>query len=308
MIKILESIPLAPYTTLGIGGPARHFVQVKDEDKLKEAIDWSREKRVEYFIIAGGSNLLISDDGYDGLIIKLSFGGLTRDGKVVQVGAGETLQNLVDFANENGLAGAEKLAGIPGSIGGAIFGNAGAYGQTISDKINRVRVFEGGEAKWLEKEECGFEYRDSGFKTKKNVVILEAEFIFDEGDSEELIKASKETILKRSQKYIPRIKCPGSFFKNVLIVKLPKEMQKSMPKDYFGKAPAWWFLEQVGAKGAKKGGITIADFHANLFVNEEGGSAQDFYDLAKEYQNKVKEKFGIKLEPEVQLVGFEKPF
>ncbi|MEK7521801.1 MAG: UDP-N-acetylmuramate dehydrogenase [Patescibacteria group bacterium] len=303
-MNIKQNVSLAQYTTLEIGGPARYFVEVKSEDELKEALRWAKEKGVETIVIAGGSNLLIHDDGYDGLVIKLSFGGITSDGKVVRIGAGESLQNLVDFANENGLSGAEQLAGIPGTVGGAIYGNAGAYGQTISDKINRVRIFKNGENKWIEKDECGFNYRESGFKTDKNLVILEVEFVFEEGNSSELTKISDDTILKRTEKYKPGIKCPGSFFKNILISKLPKMTQKSMPKDYYGKAPAWWFLEQVGAKGARRGAIEIADFHANLFVNTGGGSAQDFYDLAKEYQNKVYEKFGIKLETEVQLVGF----
>ncbi|MDO8452326.1 MAG: UDP-N-acetylmuramate dehydrogenase [bacterium] len=305
MINVLENIPLSSYTTLGIGGPAKYFVEARSVEELKEASTFAKEKSLEILTISGGSNLLVNDPGFPGLVIKLDLTGIKLSGETVVASAGSTLNELVDFANNNSLAGAEKLAGIPGSIGGAVYGNAGAYGQTVSDKLVGVNILQDGEVKSLSKEECAFEYRDSGFKRMKNTIILEAEFRFGKGDSEELIKVSVETIEKRKEKYKPGIKTPGSFFKNVLIENLPVDMQKDMPKDYYGKVPAWWFLEQVGAKDARLGQVHIADFHANLFVNEGNGTAKDFFDLAKEYKEKVKEKFGIDLEPEVQLIGFQ---
>lgn len=301
-----ENIPLKDYTTLGIGGPAESFIEVKSEEELKSAVKSAIDSNTPHLIIAGGSNLLVHDAGIKGLVIKISYSGIEHKRQKVKVKPGTGLQELVDYCNENALSGMEKLAGIPGSVGGAVYGNAGAFGQTISDKLARVRAFNGDMEFNLSKNDCRFEYRDSGFKNHKDWVILEIEFEMNQGDSGELKKISTETIEKRKEKYHPGIKCPGSFFKNVFIVNLPKEIQGEMPQDYYGKVPAWYFLERVGAKGAKKGDIEIADFHANLFMNRGNGQAQDFFDLAKEYKDKVYEKFGIELEPEVQLIGFDK--
>src|SRR3989344_6913344 len=135
MVKVQKNIPLSNYTTLGIGGPAKYFVEVQSVEELKEAVDFAKEKGLEILTISGGSNLLVNDPGFPGLVIKLDLTGIKLSGEKIIVSAGSTLQELVDFANENDLAGAERLAGIPGSIGGAIYGNAGAYGQTVSDKL-----------------------------------------------------------------------------------------------------------------------------------------------------------------------------
>lgn len=302
--NIKKNVMLKDLTTLQIGGPAEYFIQVNNEEELKNTIKFVNESNTPFLVIAGGSNLLVNDEGVKGLVIKISYSGIKHTKKAVKVLAGTQLQEFVDYCNENGLAGAEKLAGIPGSVGGAIYGNAGAYGQTTSDKLTRIRIYDG-QDRWLIKEDCRFEYRDSDLKNHKDWVILEAEFEMDEGNPENLKKISEETIEKRKEKYRPGIRCPGSFFKNLFIENLPENIQGNMPKDYYGKVPAWYFLQQVGAKGARRGQIKIADFHANLFINTGGGLAQDFFDLAKEYKDKVYEKFKVKLEPEVQLIGFK---
>lgn len=301
---VKEGVPFSSLTTLGIGGPARLFIEANNEEGLKQAANLAKKHAILFIIISGGSNLLVNDDGYNGLVIKVNIAGIKQEDGAVRVMAGTNLGEFVDFCNSHGLSGLEKLTGIPGSVGGAICGNAGAYGQTISDKLIRVRVFNREKDYWLTKKGCKFDYRESGFKEKKGLIILEAEFKTDEGNPETLQKISQETVKKRQEKYLPGTKCPGSFFKNVLLEKLPKHLQNEMPKDYYGKVPAWYFLEKVGAKGQKRGGIKIADYHANLFINEGGGKASDFFKLAKEYKNKVKEKFGVDLEPEVQLIGF----
>lgn len=306
-MNIQNKVMLAPHTTLKIGGPARHFVEVKTEEEFKKAIEFAEERHIPYLVIAGGSNLLVSDDGFNGVVIKLSLKGIKKDKdkQVIAVEAGTPLQELVDFANENGLAGVEKLTGIPGSVGGAIYGNAGAYGQTISDKIIRVKVFENGQKKWMSKQKCNFGYRDSGFKGQKDIVILEAEFRFDEGKHEELKAISDDILNRRLQKYPQGILCPGSFFKNLLDRDLPEGYRTKIPVDYYGKMPAGYFLDIAGAKGDRLGDIEIAPYHANLFINRGNGKASDFVALAKKWKQTVKEKFDIELEPEVQLVGFE---
>lgn len=305
MLNINQNILLKDYTTLQIGGPAKYFTEVHSIEDLKDALQYAKDNSLEFYIIAGGSDLLISDEGYDGLIIKLCLQGLTLYSNKVISSAGTELQKLVDYTTENGLAGMEKLNGIPGTVGGAVYGNAGAFGQTISDKLTRIRVLVDDEEKWLSKPELKFDYRSSVLKNHKNWVILEAEFEMESGNSNLLRKTAQDVLETRMQKYTPGVKCPGSFFKNLIIDRLPKDLQKDMPKDYYGKVPAWWFLEKVGTKGKTRGEIKIADHHANLFINQGGGTAADFFALAKECKDKVQEKFGIELEPEVQLIGFK---
>lgn len=292
-------------TTLQIGGPIKEFYTAETEPELINYVSMAEEKKLPYLVIGGGSNLLVSDEGFKGIVIKNQIKGTHILGNNIVVKSGEMLQEVVDFANESGLAGLESLAGIPGTIGGAIYGNAGAYGQTISDHLVSVKYFnpkEYGE-KTMSKEDCGFAYRDSVFKKTKHI-ILEITLSLAPGDAEQLKQVSLEIIKKREVKYPPGIKCPGSFFKNIIASELPAKILEGIPQDriVYGKVPAGALLEMVGAKGDHQGEIEIAPYHANLFINRGNGKAKDFYDLAKKYFDKVKEKFWIELEPEVQFV------
>ena len=295
---------LSKHTTLGIGGPARYFVEVKNEKDLLYLIKRAVKLEVRHFVIAGGSNLLVSDKGFKGLVIKNSIEGIKITGDTVTVKSGTGLQEFIDFVIDKGFSGIETMSGIPGSLGGAIFGNAGAYGQTISDCLVRVKVFNGKNITWISKKKCGFDYRESNFK-RNGFIILETEFKFTKGDTKTLRRKADEIIKIRKQKYPPGIKCPGSFFKNIEANKLSNKILSKIPKDkiVFGKVPAGYLLEKVGAKGQQKGKIKIADYHGNLVINLGNGLASDFYSLAFDYALKVEKKFGIKLVPEVQLIG-----
>jgi UDP-N-acetylmuramate dehydrogenase len=295
---------LKNHTTLEIGGEANMFVEVNNQADLLEAIKFANEKEIPYLVIGGGSNLLVSDAGYEGLVIKNSITGITEEGNLLKVSAGQSLQSLVDFTLEEGLEGLQNMTGIPGTVGGAVYGNAAAYGQTISDFLVEVSCFNGENIITLSKDQCGFEYRDSQFKVTKHV-ILEVIFKFPKGDAQALKKESQETLEKRLAKYTPGIKCPGSFFKNVLMKDIPARSQHFIPKerDYYGKVPAWFFLDEVGAKGDSLGQILISPTHGNTFINLGGGTAEDFYNLAKKYYDLVRGKFNIELEPEVQLIN-----
>lgn len=296
----------ADLTTLSIGGPVKEVTSVETEQQLINNIEAAIVKKTPYLIIGGGSNLLVSDQGFPGIVIKNEMAGMNTFGNNIIVKSGQSLQSLIDFATENKLAGLENLAGIPGTVGGAIYGNAGAYGQTISDHLISVKVFDPGSEtmKQLENLECQFSYRDSIFKKNKQI-LLEATFSLTPGDAIELKVASLEIIKKREVKYPPGIKCPGSFFKNIPTETLPPEILAKLPKEFilYGKVSAGALLESIGAKGASIGSIKIAPYHANLFINEGSGTAQDFYDLAKTYSQKVFEKYGIRLTPEVQLIN-----
>lgn len=305
-----KDVLLAPLTTLGIGGPARFFVEVYNTTNLKLAISKAKKLKIPFLVIGSGSNLLVNDQGYQGLIIKNSTNGIAIQDQKFTVKGGTNLQKLVNTANKYGFSGLEKLTGIPGTVAGAIYGNAGAYGETISDHLVRVLVFDERKTCWMNNRQCYFEYRESGFKKAKNLTILEAEFKLDRGDPEKLKETSRGILEMRLKKYHPNIKCPGSFFKNIIANNLPKDVLIKIPPDkiVYGKIPAGYLLEEVGAKGKSKNGVKIASYHGNLFINEGNGTAKSFYDLAKKYQEKVKEKFGITLEPEVQLVGFSGSF
>ncbi|KKR85819.1 MAG: UDP-N-acetylenolpyruvoylglucosamine reductase [Candidatus Woesebacteria bacterium GW2011_GWB1_41_10] len=288
-MKILENVPLADYTTLGVGGPARWLVEVENRNEILEIRDWVEEKGIEWMVIAGGSNLLVSDEGYGGLVIVNKIPG-----------SGMMLNDLVDQMNEQGLAGMECLAGIPGTVGGAVYGNAGAYGQTISDHLAGVTTLSG----YWPKEKCEFSYRESVFKKNKEI-ILEVKFDLPKGNREMLIAKSSEIRELRKKKYPLDMKCPGSFFMNLWFDKLPEDVQKQIPEEKIkgGKVAAGYLLEQIGAKGRKLGGAAVADYHGNLIYNAGGAKPGEIWELAKQLQRQVEVKFGVVLVPEVQLVG-----
>jgi UDP-N-acetylmuramate dehydrogenase len=301
---VLQNILISKLTTLEIGGPVSKFTEVSNFEELKSALEYAKKEDLKFLVIGGGSNLLVSDEGYDGFIIKNLTQGIHLAGNELSVESGTILQDLVDFTIANGLSGMNKLTGIPGTVGGALFGNAGAYGQTISDHLVKVICFDGEKETELTKDECKFNYRDSAFKKSKSV-IFRGVFNLELGDAPELKKESDETLKKRLVKYPIGIKCPGSFFKNIVASTLPDEILRNISEDkiMYGKIPAGKLLEEVGAKGDAMGQIKIAEYHGNLFINLGDGKAEDFYNLAKKYFQKVKEKFRIELEPEVQLIN-----
>lgn len=314
MLNFQDNYPLKEITTLQIGGPAKKFVAISSLEQLQEAINFAKQNNLQFLVMGGGSNLLVSDQGVDKLIIKNEITGITTSKESeptfeVSVKSGTILQNLVDYSISHGLSGLQKMTGIPGTVGGAVYGNAGAYGQTISDHITSVVILtpslsRGKNLKTLSKDECSFKYRDSIFKQTKDP-ILEVTFQLETDNPQTLQQEADEVLSKRLVKYPPGIKCPGSFFKNIVVETLPQEILDKIPpeKIVYGKLPAGSLLEEVGAKGQSLDGIHIASYHANLFINKGRGKAQDFYNLAKKYAELVKEKFGIKLEPEVQLVN-----
>lgn len=307
MLNFKDNYSLASLTTLQIGGPAKKFVVVKTEDELLEALQYAKQNNLDHLIIGGGSNLLIADEGFDGLVIKNEIKNIPKvnSGSFgVNVKSGTPLQELVDCSISHGLSGLQKLAGIPGTVGGAVFGNAGAYGQSISDHITQVSALNTDNLKIEQFNNSGFTYRDSIFK-KNHFIILEVTFKLEPGDPEILKKEAEEVLTKRAVRYPPGIKCPGSFFKNLIASVISAEILKNIPQEkiVYGKIPAGALLEEVGAKGQSLDGIEIAPYHANLFINNGGGTAKNFYKLAKTYALRVKEKFGITLIPEVQLIN-----
>ena len=286
--------------------------------KLVSAVRLAKKKSWPYFVIAGGSNIVFGDKTFRGLVIhfKPKDSPCQWQGLSLIVEANLPLDGLIKKAISSGLVGLETLSGIPGTVGGAIVGNAGAYGQTISDHLVRVEVFAprlldaarpSGRAasgvRWLTKKQCRFAYRDSIFK-QKDWLILRAEFKLKKGDKKVLTKKSREIIKIRSEKYNPILLCPGSFFKNVLTNNISRIVLAKIDKQKIinGKIPAGYLLEVVGAKGMRVGGIYVADFHGNLLINNGHGTYQDVITLATKLKKLVQNKFGITLDEEVRYM------
>ena len=305
--KVQENYPFSKLTTLEIGGPIKAFIEVTTVDELTAVLNFAQEHNLPFLVIGGGSNLLVSDEPVEMLVIKNSITGVTDNGDgTLAVAAGTNLGTLVDFTIEHGLDGMSTMKGIPGSVGGAIYGSAGAYGDNIRDHLLSVTYLDHGQVKTLRKDEFTTGYRDSFFKKDKNLIIISAVFgDFGQADSEHLKAESEQILIKRTDKYPPNTKCPGSFFKNVIATDIDSEVLKKIPQEkiMYGKIPAGYLLESVGAKEDFLGAIRIASNHANTFFNTGNGTAKDFYALAKKYQQKVKDEYGILLEPEVQFVN-----
>ena len=301
MIKIRKNVRLAPLSTFCIGGRAEYFCSVGKPDELVKAIGLAKKLKLPYKIFAGGSNVVFPDGILKGLLIRFSGGWLTRKGNIIVADGGVSLARVISSSIGWGLKGLETLSGIPGTLGGAVAGNAGAYGHSISEIVRRVEIWDGKEKHWIRKSNCNFGYRDSIFK-HKNILVLRAELIFKKGKKKELKKISREIIKTREKKYQPGLRCPGSFFKNVLMENISEKSLESIDKKKIieGKIPAGYLLEEAGAKGMKLGGVRIANFHGNLLINSGRAKAKEVKKMAAILKRKVHKKFGIELEEEVR--------
>lgn len=309
--------PLKKWTTFKIGGPARYFFVAENEADLIKAIKISQQLKIPYFILGEGSNLLVSDEGFKGLIIKiknkkLKIKNINKNFKNIKVGAGILLNQLVIKTIKLGLTGLEWAVGIPGTLGGAIYGNSGLTGQkNISSVIEKVKVLEIKDSKFkiknFSKNDCRFGYRKSIFQHKPNLVILSACLKLKKGDKEEIKKEISE-ILKRRKEKIPNGFSAGCIFKNPEFSNRFSKFLKLYPEwQIFKKSgiiPAGWLIEKAGLKGKKIGGAKVSEKHANFIINEGRAKAEDVIKLIDLIKKKVKEKFSLKLEEEIKLLGF----
>ena len=297
---------LSAHARFGIGGPADILVDAGNQTAFMEAIRISRESGLDCVVIGGGSNLIVADEGFRGAVLKFSGAGIESYGTRVRVEAGAVLQDLVDFTVDSGLQGLETMTGIPGWTGGAVYGNAGAYGHSISECVAHVTYFDGAEVMRVDNTACEFQYRESIFKRRKDWVILSAELNMKVGDAAALRGNADRILDIRNKKYPPTMKCAGSIFKNYLLVNLPPAVAAEVPASSVieGKVPSAWFLERVGAKGMKVGDIHVADYHANLIYNNGNGTAQQLRTVIGELKRRVEDRWGMPLEEEVQYVGF----
>ncbi len=289
--------PLAPHTSMGTGGPARFFIVVTSIKQLTDCLRKITRIGLPFFLMGGGSNLLVSDLGFDGLVIKLDIRGLEMvDETTIECGAGEDLMTLVNYATEHSLTGLEFAAGIWGTVGGAVYGNAGAYGGEIGQILTEIYLLDQkGTLRAVEPEYCRFDYRDSYLKLT-NEIVVKVKVSLTRGDQARISEKVEEIIAIRKAKHPEDGHSAGSFFKNI-----PDSSQE------YGKLAVGKLLEQAGVKGMSVGGAKVFEKHANMIVNTGTATSEEISELATLMKRKVKEKFGIELEEEVIRVGhFEK--
>jgi UDP-N-acetylmuramate dehydrogenase len=290
--SVKENELMSAYTTFGTGGQADLFVDVSDTDSLSRAIVLARELSIPYFVIGQGSNLLVSDSGYRGLIIRNCIGRKEVKGNDIIAGAGEMLDEIVDFSAECSLTGLEFAAGIWGTIGGAIYGNAGAYGGDIGKVLRSAEMLdEIGNLMTVSRDDLGFSYRHSRLKESSDLVIY-ATFELAPGNKDEIKGRIEEIRKDRSRKHPINACSAGSFFKNVEDASQPH-----------GKLPAGKLLEDIGAKEMTCGGAGVFEKHANILINKGNATSKDIRELADKLKQEVKKKFDIDLKEEIICLG-----
>ncbi|MCK5413308.1 MAG: UDP-N-acetylmuramate dehydrogenase [Candidatus Pacebacteria bacterium] len=319
-LNIQKNISFLKYTTFKIGGPAKFFCVVENVDEIKEALEFAEKNKLDIFIFGGGSNILVSDKGFDGLVIKINNQKLEIKNNEINVEGGFPFSKLVSESVKNNLTGLEWAAGIPGTVGGAICNNAGAHGKSIQDIIEKVEIIEivpldkgGWGVRKLTNQECSFSYRNSIFKSEKKYIILSAilkcgiyPLGFQEDESRKIISGYLET---RKQKQSLEYPSAGSVFKNPeiegeildkILIKYPE--LKEIIKDNI--VPVGWFVEELGLKGKKIGGAMISEKHGNFIVNTGSAKAEDVVILISLIKQKVRNRFGVQLQEEIEYVGF----
>ncbi|MCX6718053.1 MAG: UDP-N-acetylmuramate dehydrogenase [Candidatus Staskawiczbacteria bacterium] len=286
--EIQKGVLLKNYTTYRIGGPAKYFFAVKNKEDLISAMKLAKKFKLPVFILGGGSNLLVSDKGFSGLVVKINISDLNLKGNKAFAGAGVNLTKLAYTLAENGLSGFEWSAGIPGTIGGAIHGNAHAFGTKTSDLVESIEAVDLKtlKLKKFTNAQCQFSLKNSIFKKNKNLVIVSAVLKLKKEPAEQVKKNIKEFLEHRREKHPMNFPSAGSTFVNPSSV------------------PAWYLIKKAGLSGKRIGNAQISEKHCNFIVNLQNAKAKDVLALINLAKKKVKKDFGILLEPEIQLVGF----
>ncbi|PEJ33422.1 UDP-N-acetylmuramate dehydrogenase [Bacillus pseudomycoides] len=286
--KVLENEALARYTTMKIGGPADILIVPSSVAGVENTLDLVKKYNTKWTAIGRGSNLLVSDKGIEGVVIRLGEGldHLEVEGTTVRVGGGYPLIKLSTLLSRQGLAGLEFASGIPGSVGGAVYMNAGAHKSDMSEILMSARImFEDGTMKWLTKEEMEFSYRTSVLQTKHPGIVVEAKLQLKEGNREEIVGVMQKNKDYRRETQPWNHPCAGSIFRNPL-------------PNFAGD-----LVEKAGLRGHQIGGAKISEMHGNFIVNAGSASAQDVLDLIAFVKKTIKEKFGVDMHTEVEIIG-----
>ncbi len=290
-LDVQTNVPLSQYTNIAIGGPADYLVRIRDQAIFIQLVRFCREHRIQFVVLGDGTNIFFPDNGFRGLVIIIEFDQICTLGKnAVLAKAGAPLSRLIQTCIENGLAGLEFASGIPGTVGGAVYGNAGAYGNDVGHILTRAKiVMPDGEIRFADRNYFSFRYRHSILK-EEPAFVLQAEFQLDRGEPELIQKVCDDIIATRTAKLPPPdIKTAGSWFKNI--------------KDDQGNAtPAAKLLDAVASKQVQVGDAAVHHKHANIFYNKGHATASDMLKLEDILRKRVFEKFNIILEREVMYI------
>lgn len=304
---------MAPHTIYKIGGVARFFVEASTADDVVEAIGFAAKHKLPFVIIGAGSNMLVADEGFDGVAIRMTGGEVRVDGEWLVCDAGVMMARAVLAAGKAGLGGFEWGIGVPGTIGGSARGNAGCFGGEMKDVIENVEFFDASHNSQfkIHNSECEFGYRDSIFKKHPGWVILSAVLHLKRGDAASVQQEVQRITVERLAKQDIGTKCCGCIFKNTTWGRADTNKEELLDRfpelAMFGNQfhiPTSFLLDRAGLKGMRIGGAIISPKHANFFINEGNASAQDIRGLIDRAKEEVRKKFGVLIEEEIQYVGF----
>ncbi len=293
--RLKQDVPLASYTTFGIGGKADLFYSTRKPEELVCAIRTAQKLRLRFFILGGGSNILVSDSGFRGLVIRNECQDILTNQNSITCQSGAFLSDVVNLAGKCSFSGLEFAAGIPGTVGGAIRGNAGAFGKSVGNVLTRaVILIEKGEIEEVKRDFFQFAYRESRLKSygscgQTKDVLLSATFTLKKRDKKKIEEKIKRNLKEREKNLPLEEKSAGCFFKNITLNNR--------------KIPAGFLLDQIDAKGMHEGDAKVSAQHANIVINAGNAKAVDVRKLARKLKKKVKEKFDIKLEEEVVYIN-----
>jgi len=312
--KIKKNVSLSDFSTFKIGGQAKYLVEIETLTDLQEIFQWIKENKIDWFLISGGSNVLINDAGYSGIVIVAKNKDLKLKGERIECGAGLDLSRIVTLATSEQLSGMEWAAGIPGSVGGAIRGNAGAYGGAMSDVIELVQAYniKKNSLEIFSNKDCNFDYRESIFKNpslQKSYIIWGATIKLVKGNLAEIQNKIFQYIEKRKSNQ-PNLPSAGCVFKNIIANDL-RDMNIDLYKRALnekkikgGKVPTAWVIDLLDVKGKKIGGAKISLEHANFIVNSGKATSEDVVMMISYLKQQVRSKYKIQLQEEIEYLGF----
>ena len=308
---VMFNEPMSKHTNFRIGGPARLYVVANDSDALINTVRTAEDAGVPWYVFGGGSNILVADTGFEGLVIQSGLRDLKVGGDRVTAGSGVITGLVARKAAEAGLTGFEWAIGVPGTIGGAVYGNAGCYGGEMKDVIESVNAYRlsDGQRVTYTNTDCAFGYRESRFKKERHL-ILGCTIHLPSGDSAVSKERMQEIVETRKEKQPLEKSSAGCAFKNIefsdpteiqklrQMIEVPEEMIRS------GKISSGWLIQRLGADHLSVGGISVSDKHGNFLVNVGGATAHDVLSLIQTIKEKVREAYGVELHEELQLLGF----
>lgn len=307
--KVRTNEPMSKHTTFKIGGEVQFFVSVAETDNLVQLLKYLDENGMAYMIVGGGSNMLASDMPFDGVVIEVRTREKAVDGDIIIADAGCITVDIAQFSMANGLAGFEWGVGVPGTIGGAVRGNAGAMGKEMNDDLHKVEVYRDGEVIELSNEECEFDYRDSVFKHSTDVV-LRVWLQLEKSENKSGMKKALEFLSYRNKTQPQGFPSTGCVFKNPDTEKHKEQLLNCFDENdekvrqflKVGKISAGWLVEQAGMKRKRIGGAEVSDRHGNFILNVDNATSSDVQQLIEEIKEAVYTQYHIPLEEEIHIM------